>query len=240
MVEKKFEEIEDYRMAQQKPFKCNPCNQTFSGTASLISHLKKSHQNLDCGLFQCPNCLKQFSTRSTMARHIRKSNCFNLDDYPFNCKLCDKCFKRNNRLNQHVFQDHECERLVQLRKQEEEILGECNDDDENQDDFDNEHDELDLDDDDDDDEDEREEGFDDIATFLNDKNINSGSDGNNHQHANLNQTQKSWKELKCKWPECNFIADSFRNVRAHRRLVHFGNFLNEYYIFIHYVNIFLS
>ncbi|KAJ6224297.1 hypothetical protein RDWZM_002842 [Blomia tropicalis] len=115
MVEKKFEEIEDYRMAQQKPFKCNPCNQTFSGTASLISHLKKSHQNLDCGLFQCPNCLKQFSTRSTMARHIRKSNCFNLDDYPFNCKLCDKCFKRNNRLNQHVFQDHECERLVQLR-----------------------------------------------------------------------------------------------------------------------------
>ncbi|XP_067018560.1 uncharacterized protein [Acropora muricata] len=81
-------------VGSEKQFKCEQCEKTFSGSSSLIRHIK-THSNEKP--FSCDQCSKVFSRLSSLKRHQGS----HAAERPFKCTVCGWTFLQNSDLKIH-------------------------------------------------------------------------------------------------------------------------------------------
>lgn len=76
---------------------CNICSKTFITPGGLYKHKKTIHGEQK-ELIPCPHCDKKFVARSALMRHLPSHS----DSRSHVCLVCEKTFKRKDKLDIHV------------------------------------------------------------------------------------------------------------------------------------------
>ncbi|KAJ1125618.1 hypothetical protein NDU88_004042 [Pleurodeles waltl] len=79
--------------SEERRYKCNQCDKAYKHAGSLANH-RQSHTT---GVYQCAVCFKEFSNRMALKNHSR----LHTEYKPYNCTLCDQCFRLPSELASH-------------------------------------------------------------------------------------------------------------------------------------------
>lgn len=78
-------------------YSCKTCDKTFQTHGGMYKHNKTVHGEYG-NLISCPYCEKKFAVRSALMRHLPTHS----DSRPHVCLICEKSFKRKDKLDIHV------------------------------------------------------------------------------------------------------------------------------------------
>lgn len=93
------------RHTGNRPHKCQICSKAFASTSAVFSHVKLMHRR--DYRHACSLCDKRFFYPNRLDNHIRESHLPDNDPRRyFQCKQCDKKFKRILLLRSHMSRDH--------------------------------------------------------------------------------------------------------------------------------------
>lgn len=79
--------------SEERRYKCKQCDKAYKHAGSLANH-RQSHT---IGVYQCAVCFKEFSNRMALKNHSR----LHTEYKPYNCTLCDQCFRLPSELASH-------------------------------------------------------------------------------------------------------------------------------------------
>nr|XP_024646477.1 zinc finger protein 775 [Macaca nemestrina] len=83
--------------AEEQPYRCLLCGQTFSQQPSLVRHQKAHAGSGRAAAFVCPECGKAFSVKHNLEVHQRTHT----GERPFPCPECGRCFSLKQNLLTH-------------------------------------------------------------------------------------------------------------------------------------------
>lgn len=78
--------------SEESIYKCKHCPKAFSTAEHLILHSRKVHM--------CQHCLECFAKTSDLSKHIKEVH------HTFGCLICDRSFRSNGNLRQHMRNNH--------------------------------------------------------------------------------------------------------------------------------------
>ena len=104
-IQVKKEILEGFNSTQEeKPYKCEACNATFTQRKSLNRHTAWVHQGKKP--HKCDICQATFGQKSNLDSHIASSH-DDLDKKPFKCETCPSAFDKRYKLKYHIDCVHE-------------------------------------------------------------------------------------------------------------------------------------
>ncbi|KAJ2940176.1 hypothetical protein O0L34_g11740 [Tuta absoluta] len=89
-------------------FYCMKCKKVFQRKDTYKSH--RAFHNPSLSRYKCSICAERFNYKSTLNKHYRKQH-VPIVDKAFNCDKCDRQFKANWMLKEHIQRDHEKKKL---------------------------------------------------------------------------------------------------------------------------------
>ncbi|KAI8121970.1 hypothetical protein FF38_05677 [Lucilia cuprina] len=84
----------------EKPFKCQTCNNSYRQEINLKNHIISAHTKEK--KFACKQCPKSFALKERLRLHMR----LHTGEKPYGCQQCDKRFARGGQLHQHMVTHH--------------------------------------------------------------------------------------------------------------------------------------
>ncbi|XP_011796842.1 PREDICTED: zinc finger protein 775-like [Colobus angolensis palliatus] len=83
--------------AEEQPYRCPLCGQTFSQQPSLVRHQKAHAGSGRAAAFVCPECGRRFSQKPNLTRHRRNHT----GERPYLCPACGRGFSQKQHLLKH-------------------------------------------------------------------------------------------------------------------------------------------
>lgn len=84
-----------------KPFPCILCPKSYFSTGDLADHMRT---HIDARPFKCSSCSLTFTSSRRLGQHVK--NCHEDQERRYQCKICDKKFKRKEHLKSHETHAH--------------------------------------------------------------------------------------------------------------------------------------